>query len=85
MKDGLIIDENGNKIWYQDGHYHRVDGPAIEYASGDKSWLQYGEYHRLDGPAIDWENSKQWWYRGKWILCSSQQEFEKIIKLKAFW
>ena len=29
---------DGTKYWYQDGRYHRLDGPAIEYADGKKSW-----------------------------------------------
>ena len=42
-------------------------------------------YHRLDGPAID-ENDgyKEWWVFGKKIDVSSQEEFERYIKLMAF-
>jgi len=43
--------------------------------------------HYEDGPAIyslseDWE---AWYYKGKFIDCHSQEEFERIIKLKLFW
>lgn len=42
--------------------------------------------HRLDGPAAEYTNGdKKWWYEGEEIKCSSQQEFEKLLKLKAFW
>ena len=50
-----------------------------------------GHRHRLNGPAFEWRkdlwpNRKdQWYYMGKFIECSSQEEFERIIKLKAFW
>ena len=43
------------KVWYNDrGQFHRVDGPAIEYANGTKSWYLNGKLHREDGPAIEW-------------------------------
>jgi len=29
---------NGTKFWHQKGKFHRLDGPAIEYANGDKSY-----------------------------------------------
>ena len=53
---------------------------------GTIRWYQDNNLHRLDGPALEWSNGdKSWFYKGKYISCSSQQEFEKIIKLKAFW
>lgn len=47
-------------------------------------------YHREDGPAIVWQESMgadgDWYYYlGKRIYCSSQEEFQKLMKLKAFW
>jgi hypothetical protein len=63
-----------------------LDGPAVEYAYGYKEWYQHGLLHRIDGPAIECANGyKAWYYHGKKINCSSQQEFDKIIKLKCFW
>ena len=86
MKNGLITDEFGNRRWLQNGKLHRLDGPAVEDANGEKYWYQNGKCHRLDGPAVEYDNiTKSWYYQGKKISCSSQQEFEKIIKLKAFW
>jgi hypothetical protein len=65
MKNGLIIDGNGDKIWYQDDEYHRLDGPACEYANGTKSWYVNNKLHRVDGPAIEWSNGdKSWWQDG---------------------
>jgi hypothetical protein len=37
----IKIDEDGSKYYYSDAAmtiYHRLDGPAIEYADGAKSW-----------------------------------------------
>ena len=42
--------------------------------------------HRLDGPAIEYSNgNKEWYYKGEEINCSTQVEFEKSLKLKAYW
>lgn len=78
---------DGTKIWTNSkGQFHRTKGPAIECFDGSKYWYQYGKPHRLDGPAIERANgSKVWRYQGKYINCHSQQEFEKLLKLKSFW
>lgn len=85
--DGPAIDcYSGTKEWYQNGLLHRLDGPAGEYASGTKFWYQNGLIHRLDGPAVEYAcGSKFWWINDKKIDCSTQEEFEKLLKLKAFW
>ena len=68
------------------GKRHRIDGPAIEYANGNKYWFLNGKRHREDGPACEYVNGdKSWWYHGKYIDCKSQEEFERLLKLKAFW
>jgi hypothetical protein len=36
---GCIKHDDGTKEWYQEGKYHKEDGPAIEYASGSKFWF----------------------------------------------
>jgi len=80
------IDEDGNKWWTLNGQLHREDGPAAEWHDGDKAWYSSGQCHRIDGPAIERVNGeKSWWYHGKWINCASQEEFERLIKLKALW
>lgn len=83
-----VIHSNGDKIWYDaNNRMHRDDGPAVIYSNGTNFWYHHGLTHRLDGPAI--ENNvlviKYWYYRGNYINCSSQQEFEKFLKLRAFW
>ena len=58
--------KDGNKEWYLNGQLHRLDGPAVEWASGSKLWYLNGKLHRLDGPAVERSNgTKQWWLHGK--------------------
>jgi hypothetical protein len=77
---------NGSKFWYLNGKFHREDGPAIEWNDGTKSWYLNGRLHRENGPAIERANgSKEWWYHGKKLDCGTQAEFERLMKLKAFW
>jgi len=63
MKNGLIIDEFGNKSYYLNDRRHREDGPAFENINGDKQWMIHGETHR-DGnlPAIEWATGKKNYY-----------------------
>jgi hypothetical protein len=85
MKNGLEIDQFGNKSYYLNGRIHRIDGPAIEYNNGAKFWYFNGELHRLDGPAIEWENGdKEWYYHNEQIDCQSQQKFEQWLRFRAF-
>ena len=77
---------NGNKSWYRDGKLHREDGPAFELANGNKYWYRDGKPHREDGPAIEGANGEKcWFYRGTEIECKSQEEFLRLLKMKAFW
>ena len=86
MKNGLSIDHNGFKHWYKDNLHHREDGPAIEYLSGTKCWYQNGKRHRLDGPAVEWfDGGKQWYLDGEQVICKTNEEFLRLVKLKAFW
>ena len=85
MKNGLEIDEDGDKLYYLNNKLHREDGPAVEYANGDKVWYQHDQLHRVDGPAVELASGdKEWYYHGKRIDCSSQHMFERIINLLAF-
>lgn len=52
-------DEDGNKYWCREMfpnsglmEYHRIDGPAVEYADGSEEWWLNGKFHREDGPAV---------------------------------
>jgi hypothetical protein len=87
--NGPVIDCTAESTaWYQNGYLHREDGPAVVYYNGDENWYLYGERHREDGPAIECvDGFKQWHFNGKYIKCSSQEEFLAIInpKLAMFW
>ena len=84
--DGPAIESiDGSKFWYKNGKKHREDGPAVEMANGNKRWHFEGKLHRLDGPAIEHTNFKIWAYQDQKVDCQSQEDFEKLLKLKAFW
>lgn len=87
MKSELIILSDGTKEWRLfNGNYHKEDGPAVEFTDGSKLYIQYGKYHREDGPALNGPNGdKYWFYHGKQIKCKDNEEFLKLIKLKALW
>ena len=81
-----IEKDNFGRFYYLDDKSHRLDGPAREWNDGTKSWWQNGVLHRIDGPAIEYLNGiKYWYYEDKYIKCSSQEEFERLIKMKLFW
>ena len=58
MKDGHYFTEDGGEAWFQNGKYHRMDGPAIIWSNGTKEWYQNGKRHREDGPAIIWSGER---------------------------
>ena len=88
MKSKLRTDKYGNRFWNTEkglSHYHREDGPAIEWKNGSKQWWIDGRLHREDGPAIEYlDGDKEWYYHGKFITNKSQEEFEKQILLLIF-
>jgi len=86
-EDGPAIEcANGDKYWYLNNQWHREDGPALEYANGDKYWYRNGQYHREDGPAYESASGDKWWYiHGKKLDCKTNEEFLKLMKMKAFW
>lgn len=56
-----------------------VFGVMTEHTKNNK-------YHRIDGPAIEWyDGHSEWYYEGEYINCNSQEEFGRLIKMKAFW
>jgi hypothetical protein len=82
----LYEQSNGTKRWYLNNNYHREDGPAIEYANGDKEYYINNKLHREDGPAVVYySNHKEWWLHGEGLSCTTQEEFERLMRLKAFW
>jgi hypothetical protein len=41
---GIVESKNGDKAWYLNGEYHRVDGPALECANGTGYWWLNGSH-----------------------------------------
>jgi hypothetical protein len=85
----LKIDKNGHKRWRLHGKFHRVDGPAIEYADGFKSWWLNGRHHRVDGPAIEYAGGNSSWYLNgrrysfdEWIDINTYISEEEKVMLK---
>jgi hypothetical protein len=77
---------HGLKCWCINDKLHREDGPAIEHTNGDKYWFINGKYHREDGPAFESPNGNKYWYiNGERILCTTQKEFKRLLRLKGFW
>jgi hypothetical protein len=61
-------------------------GELYEHSNGFKRWCLNFQYHREDGHAVEWPNGKkEWWINDKPIPCKTQKEFERLMKLKAFW
>ena len=52
----------GGKHWYLNNKYHRLDGPAVEYAYWAR-WYQNGKLHRDDGPAVEYPSGTKLWYQ----------------------
>lgn len=81
-----LILATGTVHYYVNGERHRLDGPAIEFAHGDRLWYINGLCHRIDGPAVEYNGGNySWYYYGKYIECSSQEQFERLIRLRLLW
>ena len=89
MRNGLVIDEDGNQFWYKDNLLHRDDDlPAIIYTGGIKFWHQNGLWHRENGPADMWADGENcWWIEGvsysfdEWCLKLNKSPKEKAYLL----
>jgi hypothetical protein len=88
-EDGPAVEwPAGNRYWWQHGLLHRDGGPACERLEGDGpyEWFRHGKRHREDGPAVIFpDGRKEWWLHNKKIECSTQQQFERLMNLRAFW
>ena len=81
----VVVHTNGDKAYYFNNNLNREDGPAIEYANGHKEWYLNGDLHREDGPAIEYTNGyKEWYYQDKEYIVKNNDEFLRLIKIKAF-
>lgn len=63
MRNGLIINHTGSKLWYQNDLLHRRYGPAVEHTTGRKEWWFRGNRHRTNGPAVKHANGTKQWYQ----------------------
>lgn len=71
--------------WWFNGRLHRDGGPALTY-SFSKKWYKHGYLHNESGAAIVYTGGIQRWFlNGKEIKCSSQEEFNRFVKMKSFW
>jgi hypothetical protein len=51
-----------------------------------KFYFLNDELHREDGPAIEFANGDKYWYlNGQYIHCTNQKEFDRLMRLRAFW
>ena len=57
------VDDDGDRLWYQNDQLHRLDGPAAEYSNGNRYWYQNDQIHRVDGPAVEYPNGACEWYQ----------------------
>jgi len=80
---------NGLKEYWVNGLKHREDGPAEEYYDGGKMYYINGNLHREDGPAAEWTEGDKlnqiWVLHGQILECDTQQEFERMMKLRTLW
>ena len=85
MKKNWVIDDGSTHLtlWIDDHGIvrktSRKDIKAIFYYDENR------KLHRADGPATECFDVKKWFYHGECIECNSQEELERILKLKAFW
>jgi hypothetical protein len=86
MRNGMITNKYGDRLWYQNGQLHRTNGPAIEYTDGDRYWYQNNLRHRTDGPAVEYtDGSRQWYINGvqydlnEWLELVNYTEVQKTL------
>jgi hypothetical protein len=46
-----VSKRHDTEIWYKEGQYHRIGGPAIRHKK-NMQWFKDGKRHREDGPAV---------------------------------
>jgi hypothetical protein len=44
MKNGMFVNQLGDKCWYKDDLLHRTDGPAVIWPNGYESWYLNGKW-----------------------------------------
>lgn len=90
IEDGITYQvvrlPNGTETWHLNGMRHREKGPAVIYPDGLKIWYRCNLIHSEISAALEHPNGEKLWVlNGQELGASSQEEFEKWMKLKAFW
>ena len=63
--------------------FHRLDGPAKEFANGNSIWYIDGLRHRIDGPAIVFRDGDEAWFvRGQRLDKLSKNYLARYMRLK---
>ena len=82
--DGKLEMSDGTVMWFLNGNYHRIGGPAFISKDGKEKYYMNGRLHRSDGPAmLDHYNEPIWAFAGErlsfneWIKYSTLSEVEK--------
>lgn len=60
----------------------------VSHTDDWEAWTLGGKLHRVKGPAVVGTVvplKQAWWFQGERVVCSTQEEFEKRIKLMMFW
>lgn len=65
-------------VWIKNAKYHRLNGPAWEWANGKKAWYKDGKWHCEDGPAVEFEDGSKFWYINEKQY--PEKEFNKVIQ-----
>ncbi|CAB4130191.1 hypothetical protein UFOVP116_315 [uncultured Caudovirales phage] len=74
-------DKSAPIAWEVSEKFHRIGGPAIEYANGGEMWFYFGKMHRIDGPAVvHADGAKSWWYHGR--FCADINSFCDMAEMK---
>jgi len=58
-----VVSAYGGQEWWQNGQWHRDEGPACICANGNHHWFQHNKLHRDNGPAVVRVNGSQYWYQ----------------------
>ena len=81
-----LIDSDGNVHYHNaQGEFHRIYGPAVEYATGYRAWSQNGQLHRLDGPAVERPDGRHEWHiNGKELTKAEWQQAVASVGIYAW-
>jgi len=77
--------KNGTKYYFKDKAktiFHRIDGPAVEWANGEKEWYVNGKRHRLDGPATEHADGYRAWFVNGVFIFEVDGSGEMIIRMR---